>query len=242
MSKAKAFEGGLSARRQEQRKGRTHASPRPIVLSPDEHMARLQHYTSEQPQDACLVNDRYGGVRTACTRSEKQRCASAKAITAHHRQAGRELFLGRLERECIQSARGKVSRSCYTTPNQQAPGGMLASVSWHLVAVRADSAAGRGRTLGAEQVTAGVQSGIAHGARAGTSLLSAFPQEICRLAAGWLSEGARAPTTCAARRCSAPLFTCIARAVPLAPLSAAVVLSRAVEPCCLLLVSSPSLP
>ena len=71
---------------------------------------------------------------------------------------------------------------------------MLASVSWHLVAVRADSAAGRGRTLGAEKVTAGVQSGIAHGARAGTSLLSAFPQEICRLAAGWLSEGARAPT------------------------------------------------
>jgi len=145
----------------------------------------------------------------------------------------------RVHTEC---PRQGLTERCHTTPNQQAPGGMLASVSWHLVAVRADSATGRGRTLGAEKVTAGVQSGIAHGARAGTSLLSAFPQEICRLAAGWLSEGARAPTTCAARRCSAPLFTCIARAVPLAPLSAAVVLSRAVEPCCLLLVSSPSLP
>lgn len=145
----------------------------------------------------------------------------------------------RVHTEC---PRQGLTERCHTTPNQQAPGGMLASVSWHLVAVRADSAAGRGRTLGAEKVTAGVQSGIAHGARAGTSLLSAFPQEICRLAAGWLSEGARAPTTCAARRCSAPLFTCIARAVPLASLSAVVVLSRAVEPCCLLLVSSPSLP
>lgn len=155
---------------------------------------QMKRYTSEQPQDACLINDRYGGVRTACTRSEKQRCASAKPITAHHRQAGRELFLGRLERECIQSARGKVSRSAAPKPNQHAPGGILASVSWHLAVVRADSAAGRGRTLGAEQVTAGVQSGIAHGARAGTSLLpqllSAFPQEICRLAAGWLREGA----------------------------------------------------
>ena len=51
---------------------------------------------------------------------------------------------------------------------------------------------GRGRTLGAEQVTTGVQSGIAHGARAGTSLL---PQ-LCgsclpfpKRSAGWLRAG-----------------------------------------------------
>ena len=138
----------------------------------------------------------------------------------------------RVHTEC---PRQGLTERCHTTPNQQ---GRAACSP----AFRADSAAGRGRALGAEKVTAGVQSGIAHGARAGTSLLSAFPQEICRLAAGWLSEGARAPTTCAARRCSAPLFTCIARAVPLASLSAVVVLSRAVEPCCLLLISSPSLP
>ena len=158
---------------------------------------------------------------------------------------GARVIFGATRATDLRAYRVAAARShgaLHSTPNQHAPGGMLASVSWHLADGRADSAAGRGRTPGAEQVTAGVQSGIAHGARAGTSLLSAFPQEICRLAAGWLSEGARAPTTCAARRCSAPLFTCIARAVPLAPLSAAVVLSRAVEPCCLLLVSSPSLP
>ncbi|KAM0702923.1 hypothetical protein Q7P35_010355 [Cladosporium inversicolor] len=127
--------------------------PELVALPTARQVERLEHCTSQQPQDACLINDRYGG-----------------------------------------SARGKVSRSAAPKPNQHAPGGILASVSWHLAAVRADSAAGRGRTLGAEQVTAGVQSGIAHGARAGTSLLpqllSAFPQEICRLAAGWLSEGA----------------------------------------------------
>ena len=134
VSKAKANEGvhPHAGRRSIAQSPVRRQRPRRIALSPDRHMARLQHYTSEQPQNACLINDRYGGVRTACTRSEKQRCASAKAITAHHRQAGRELFLGRLERECIQSARGKVSRSAATqqTPNQQAPGGMLASVSW----------------------------------------------------------------------------------------------------------------
>lgn len=163
---------------------------------------------------------------------------------------GARVIFGATRATDLRAYRVAAARShgaLHSTPNQHAQGGMLASVSWHLADVRADSAAGRGRTLGAEQVTAGVQSGIAHGARAGTSLpqlLSAFPQEICRLAAGWLSEGARAPTTCAARRCSAPLFTCIARAVPLASLSAVVVLSRAVEPCCLLLllISSPSLP
>ena len=92
-----------------------------IALSPDRHMARLQHYTSGQPQYACLINGRYGDVRTACTRSEKQRCASAKAITAHHRQAGRELFLGRLERECIvhtECPRQGLTERCHTRSNE----------------------------------------------------------------------------------------------------------------------------
>jgi hypothetical protein len=236
VSKAKANEGvhPHAGRRSIAQSPVRRQRPRTIALSPDRHMARLQHYTSEQPQNACLINDRYGGVRTACTRSEKQRCASAKAITAHHRQAGRELFLGRLERECIQSARGKVSRSAATqhpiSRRRAACSPAFRGIWWPfaLTLLLVEAA------LSAQRRSRRACSLASHTAHA------LAPHSW--LAAGWLSEGARAPTTCAARRCSAPLFTCIARAVPLAPLSAAVVLSRAVEPCCLLLVSSPSLP
>ena len=165
----------------------------------------------------------------------------------------RVIFGATRARECIQSARGKVSRR--TAPRHPISTRRAASspafrgIWWPTEAVRADSAAGsrpHSRRRAGHDGRA-----VWHRTRrtrwhltppTALWLLSAFPQEICRLAAGWLSEGARAPTTCAARRCSAPLFTCIARAVPLAPQSAAVVLSRAVEPCCLLLVSAPSLP
>ena len=63
----------------------------------------------------------------------------------------------------------------HARPNQHTPADILASI-------RADLT----RLAGAELVTAGVERGMAHGARAGTLT---FPK-ICRLAAGWLREGA----------------------------------------------------
>ena len=131
---------------------------------------------------------------------------------------GARVIFGATRATDLRAYRVAAARShgaLHSTPNQHAPADILASI-------RADP------TLleAVEQVTAGVHSGIAHGARAGTLT---FPK-ICRLAAGWLSEGA---DTCAAR-CSAPLFTCIAP--PFAPLS--LWFCRAL----LLLDSSPSLP
>jgi hypothetical protein len=184
--------------------------PRLIARSADR---QVEHYTSEQAQDACLVSDRYGEGRTACTRSEKQRCASAKAITAHCR-AGR-VILG----DSSKCARGKVSRcaaSCTPSP-----------ISTRRPASSPARNADPTPFEAVEQVTVGVESGIAHGARAGTLT---FPK-ICRLAAGWLREGAdhlRRPV----QRTALHLY----RARQFAPLSSSS--CRAL----LLSVSSPSLP
>lgn len=129
------------------------------------------------------------GVYVPPARGRRDRDAQAQKRSPRTtgRQAGgaRVIFGATRARVHTECPRQGLTERCHTTPNQQ---GRAACSP----AFRADSAAGRGRALGAEKVTAGVQSGIAHGARAGTSLLSAFPQEICRLAAGWLSEGARA--------------------------------------------------
>lgn len=92
-----------------------------------------------------VASDRYGDVRTACKRSEKQRCASAKAIRVHRSGGGaRVRAISRGE-----SAAGAQGLTVlHTRPNQQTPAGMVAST-------RAD------RTLVAcaEQVTTGVHPG-----------------------------------------------------------------------------------
>lgn len=129
------------------------------------------------------------GVSVPPARGRRNRDAQAQKRSPRTTgRRGESYFWGDLS-ESAYRARGKVSRSAAPKPNQHAPGGILASVSWHLAAVRADSAAGRGRTLGAEQVTAGVQSGIAHGARAGTSLLPQLCLPFPKRSAGWLRAG-----------------------------------------------------